>query len=79
LFNYIPFLYKLIQFTYESHKNYENFIKAYDKLEILITLINGASKEAEAAYNLIVFQSRFNPIIIYLYYNYLLLFYKILS
>jgi len=52
---------ELIKFTNEYDKDYENLVKAYDKLEIVVTVVNGASKEAEAVHNLIAFQSRFNP------------------
>ncbi|KAL6597174.1 hypothetical protein U3516DRAFT_764492 [Neocallimastix sp. 'constans'] len=36
-----------------NQNRFDGKVFSYDKLEILITLINGASKEAEAAYNLI--------------------------
>ncbi|ORX44374.1 Dbl homology domain-containing protein [Piromyces finnis] len=52
---------ELIKFTDESCKDYKNLINAYSKLETVVTVVNGASKEAEAAHYLIAFQSRFNP------------------
>ncbi|KAG4085729.1 hypothetical protein H8356DRAFT_1738822 [Neocallimastix lanati (nom. inval.)] len=52
---------EIIKCTDESHKDYENIIKAYEKLEVVVTVVNGASKEAEAVYNLIALQSRFTP------------------
>ncbi|OUM66294.1 hypothetical protein PIROE2DRAFT_59475 [Piromyces sp. E2] len=52
---------ELIKYTDESNKDYANLIKAYARLETVVTVVNGASKEAEAAHYLIAFQSRFNP------------------
>jgi len=52
---------ELIKYTDESNKDYNNLIKAYARLETVVTVVNGASKEAEAAHYLIGFQSRFNP------------------
>jgi len=52
---------ELLKYTDESSKDYSNLIKAYARLETVVTVVNGYSKEAEAAHYLIGFQSRFNP------------------
>ncbi|ORX85188.1 hypothetical protein BCR32DRAFT_290853 [Anaeromyces robustus] len=52
---------ELIKYTDETHKDYSNLIKAYARLETVVTVVNGASKEAEATHFLIAFQSRFTP------------------
>eukprot|EP00833_Pecoramyces_ruminatium_P015185 jgi/Orpsp1_1/1189217/evm.model.d7180000070373.1 len=57
-----PLLLKeLMKYTDESHKDYENLKNGYAKLQTVVTVVNGASKVVEVVYNLIDFQSRFNP------------------
>jgi len=57
-----PLLLKeLIKYTDESNKDYNNLKNGYAKLQTVVTVVNGASKVVEAVYNLIDFQSRFNP------------------
>lgn len=57
-----PLLLKeILKYTDQTSKDYDNLNNGYTKLQTVVNVVNGASKVVEAIYNLIDFQSRFNP------------------
>jgi len=53
---------ELLRTTDEKHKDYKNLEAAYEKLEMVVTVVNEATRQAEAVQRMLNIQARFSEV-----------------